>query len=101
MIWSKLGMMLVISVRACRGVMVVVFRDRLMIKSVMENDEWRCDIRWSSVCYSHFPSIDHQLHGKTKSTSMPGFSTMLCSGCLLRGIGVLIVYLWSERYNYG
>ena len=26
---------------------------------------------------------------------------MLCSGCLLRGIGVLIVYLWSERYNYG
>ena len=57
MIWSKLGMMLVISVLACRGVMVVmvvVFRDRLMIKSVMETDEWRYNIRWSSVCYSHF-----------------------------------------------
>ena len=26
---------------------------------------------------------------------------MLCSGCLLRGIGDMIVYLWSERYNYG
>ena len=26
---------------------------------------------------------------------------VLCSGCLLRGIGALIVYVWSERYNYG
>ena len=26
---------------------------------------------------------------------------VLCSGCLLRGIGDMIVYLWSERYNYG
>ena len=30
-----------------------------------------------------------------------GFSTMLCSGCLLRGIGDMIVNVWSERYNYG
>ena len=61
--------------------------------------------------YSHFPSIDHQLHGKNKihvqssrkkfyDPIKPGSPPCCVAGWLL-GIGVLIVIVWlCERYNY-